>query len=460
MNNLARQPLTSGYSQMQLWTLSMFGTEEYFTTKDGQQLTEVINTGPMGVGKTHIIVVAFGVYLLKMRELGYKDLRFAIIGRTMNAIRRNILNVMATQFGDDFVYDHSTKNGITCDARLFGFPLFTIPLNDANAESRIRGLTDITGAIIDELTLITESHYTLILSRIRGGQQLPAPFVTNWVIASTNPDAPTHWLLKNYIQKGLIKNIQWHLRDATWPGFKQYIKKIKRQYRHMPAFYERFVLGRWTAAEGLVYTCFTTQNISDEQMDAEWLQSCHRTFISIDFGSNHPTSVQSGHVDRHGKRLISTNKMFRRTALSSIIDYVIDLKLRMTNMYGRPVRIPIYYDPAAAAVKDELDKRRVRDVLPAKNEHTAGIAYINNLFDAQQLFILTNNGKNTFMSDYYKQESGAIFGDGTEELVTEIYGYKYKPAESNNEEVVKINDDACDAMRYAIYSDAKYNGDV
>jgi hypothetical protein len=202
------------------------------------------------------------------------------------------------------------------------------------------------------------------------------------------------------------------------------------------------------------------RNVSDEQMDAEWLRSCHRTFISIDYGSNHPTSVQSGHVDRHGKRLISTNKMFRRTAVSSIIDYVIDLKLRMTNMYDRPVRIPIYYDPAAAAIHDELAKRHVKDVLPAKNEHIAGIAYVNNLFDAEQMFILRNNGKNTFMSDYYKTPVQGDLLDGTEELITEIYSYKYKTATNAREDVVKIDDDACDAMRYAVYSDAKYNGDV
>ena len=44
-----------------------------------------------------------------------------------------MLNVFSELFGEDFKYDHSLKDGFSCDGRLFGFPLIYVPLNDVNA---------------------------------------------------------------------------------------------------------------------------------------------------------------------------------------------------------------------------------------------------------------------------------------------------------------------------------------
>jgi phage terminase large subunit len=45
--------------------------------------------------------------------------------------------------------------------------------------------------------------------------------------------------------------------------------------------------------------------------------------------------------------------------------------------------------------------------------------------------------------------------DTCTELINEIYGYKWKDTSNGKDEVVKIVDDLCDAMRYAIYTDSQ-----
>lgn len=424
------------YTPMQAWQLNNFGKQAYFTNVDGDILDQAVNVGCMGCGKTHILMEAFGLYCLQLREQGYKDLRFVLIGKTQNAIKKNMLNVLSQLYGTDFKYDHSTSSGTVCDARLFGFPLFFVPLNDTHAEARIRGLSNITGAILDEHVLIPEDQYVLILSRIRGGQQLPYPYMNNWLISSTNPDSPSHWLLKNYINKGLIKLIQWHHRDAGWAGFKEYISRLMKIYRHMPAFYQRYILGRWTTAEGLVFTCFSPRNVIEGNVDFSYVK---RSWISIDYGSNHKTSIQVHHMFVTGIRVIEKNITFTRTSVSRICKAVMDeLEYIMNNTYKQQRDINIYVDSAAQAVIDELRDVWGVDALNAKKDVAAGIEYVNSQFDNGMLIILHN--------------------DGTQELVDEIYTYKYKDKDgAKDNDVVKMNDDCCDAMRYGVYSDAKYN---
>lgn len=431
------------HSLMQLWTIKNFGKREYFAMPGKPYNRRVVNVGPAGVGKTRSILTAFGIYLMNLKEKGYTKLHFALMGRTLGTIKRNMGNVLSELFGENFKYDNSRINGIVVDARLFNYPLFFIGLNDTNAETRIRGLSDITGAILDEHTLISEEQYSLILFRIRGGIQLPEPYVNNWLVSSTNPDSPRHWLLKNYIKKDLIKVINWRCSDANWDGFESYIADIKEQTRHDKSRYERFVLGRWTLAEGLVYSAFSPKNVVEGQVDYSQIK---RTWVSADYGSNHKTSIQVHHMTYQGIRIISQVYEYERTAVSDIAHKIVTLidveteqliPYRQTFYGHEDIVINVYVDPAAQALQDELRKLGISPI-NAKNSHKDGIAYVNSQFSDCLLYILRN--------------------EGTQLLIDEIYNYKYNPSEKAKDgEVIKINDDHCDALRYGVYTDHCYN---
>ena len=431
------------HSLLQLWTIKNFGKRCYFTMPSKPYNRRVVNVGPAGVGKTRSILEAFGIYLMNLKEKGYTKLNFALIGRTLSTIKKNMGNVLSELFGEDFRYDHSLINGTVVDARLFNYPLFFIPLNDANSEIRIRGLSAICGAVLDEHTALTEEQYSLILFRIRGGLQLPEPYVNNWLVSSTNPDSPSHWLKKNYIDKELIKVINWRCQDANWDGFKEYMDDQKKQNRHDKTRYERFVLGRWSFTEGLVFSSFRPKNIVEGQVDYSQIK---RTYLGVDYGSNHKTAIVVCHTTYQNVRIVSQVYNFERTAISDIANKIAELidneiaallPYRQTVFGHSKVTINVFIDPAAQALADELRKLGI-DPINGKNSHKDGIVFVNAQFNDCLLYILRN--------------------EGTQLLIDEIYNYKYNPSEKAKDgEVIKLNDDNCDGLRYAVYTDHCYN---
>lgn len=429
------------YTAMQAWQLKNFGMKTYFMNEDGEVKNTAVNVGCMGCGKTYSTMQAFGLYLLKLKRLSYSNLGFILMGRTRDIVQKVMCNQLAELFGSDFHFDNSRKSGFTCNARLFGFPIYIVGVNDTTSEERNRGLSNIVGIIVEELALINHDEYLKFKGRLRNNIDLPEEFANPWVIANTNPEAPTNWVLKD-IQAGKIKLIQWKHKDAGWKGFAAKMRSLKEDLADNPAFYERYVLGRWKVAEGLVFSCFReNRNVikevnggSDVTVDYNYVQ---RSWISIDYGSNHKTSVQVHHITYQGIRLIERNKTFERTSISKIVDYMLEQYDNVRSLSNiRPVNI--YVDSAAQAVIDECRDRGV-EALNAKKDVAAGIAYVNDLFESGQLLILLN--------------------DGTQELIDEIYSYKYDDREKAKDgAVIKIGDDCCDALRYGVYSDAKYNG--
>jgi len=105
------------------------------------------------------------------------------------------------------------------------------------------------------------------------------------LMGTTNPDTPSHWLLTDFISRGENLNLHsWEflLEDNdTLP--KSYIKDIKKEYTGV--FYDRFILGKWVAAEGLIYSKFANEKEKYivDKIGPYDLQSIH---IGIDYGAS------------------------------------------------------------------------------------------------------------------------------------------------------------------------------
>lgn len=78
-----------------------------------------------------------------------------MVAKTLTSLRRNCLDLLQELIGTNhFTYSLSKKEG-----RLFGRLIYLEGVNDARAESKIRGMT-LSGAYCDELTLFTEDFFT------------------------------------------------------------------------------------------------------------------------------------------------------------------------------------------------------------------------------------------------------------------------------------------------------------
>lgn len=214
-------------------------------------------TGSVRSGKTYISLLKWAIFVGSMPE----NCEFLMTGKTLTALKRNCLGLLEDLVGDNFKYSISQKSGT-----LFGRKVWLEGANDDRAESKIRGMT-LAGAYVDELTQIPFDFYKMLLSRLS---------VKNAKLyATTNPDTPTHWVKENIIDNEDIDKKIWSFtlddNEILKRENEEYFENLKKEYQSMGGvFYERFILGLWVLAEGLIYKQFANTPeifIKDEPKD-------------------------------------------------------------------------------------------------------------------------------------------------------------------------------------------------
>ena len=214
-------------------------------------------TGSVRSGKTYISLLKWAVFVGSMPI----DSEFLMTGKTLTSLNRNCLGLLQTLVGDNFKYSISAKKGT-----LFGRTIWLEGASDERAESKIRGMT-LAGAYIDELTQLPFGFYTMLLSRlsVKGAK----------LYATTNPDTPSHWVKTDIIDNNELDKKVWEFKFDDNVILKkeneEYFENLKKEYRSMgDVFFQRFILGLWVVAEGLIYKQFNDNKqlfIKDKAVD-------------------------------------------------------------------------------------------------------------------------------------------------------------------------------------------------
>ena len=234
-------------------------------------------TGSVRSGKTYVSLLKWAIFVGSMPE----NVEFLMTGKTLTSLKRNCLGLLQDLVGvNNFSYSVSNKS-----AKLFGRTIWLEGANDDRAESKIRGMT-LGGAYVDELTQIPEDFYKMLLSRLS---------VKNAKLyATTNPDAPNHWVKVQIIDNDEIDKKVWSFtlddNEILKKENEEYFEQLKKEYQSMGGvFYQRFILGLWVLAEGLIYQQFANNSemfMKDEAKD-EYGNKINFLIISIgiDYGA-------------------------------------------------------------------------------------------------------------------------------------------------------------------------------
>lgn len=217
--------------------------------------------GSVSSGKTWISLVLWAFWVKTMPADGL----YMMCAKSLTALKRNCLLLLTELIGENnFRFSMSSKEGF-----LFGRKILLEGANDARAESKIRGLT-LQGAYCDELTQFPQDFFAMLLSRCRKPQAK--------LFATTNPDSPSHWLKVRYIDRKELDllDIKFTLDDNTSLD-PEYAKNIRLEYTGI--FYQRFILGQWVLAEGLIYPMYQTAIASPPDSVAEMY------VLSVDYGT-------------------------------------------------------------------------------------------------------------------------------------------------------------------------------
>ena len=224
--------------------------------------------GSVSSGKTWVSLVLWAFWVKTMPVGGL----YLMCAKSITTLKRNCLLPLQELIGEsNFQFSVTSKEGI-----LFGRRIILEGANDIRSESKIRGIT-LQGAYCDELTQFPKDFFAMLLSRLRmHGAKL---------IATTNPDTPRHWLKVDYIDRAAeldFLDVKFLIDDNTKLP-RDYVENIKKEY--VGVYYERFILGRWVIAEGLIYRDFAnnTGKYTVDNVKA-WLSENGRYLTTISYG--------------------------------------------------------------------------------------------------------------------------------------------------------------------------------
>lgn len=340
---------------------------------------------------------------------------FVIIGKSLGAIKRNVITILKDLLGDCF-QAYLGKS----EAQLFDRKIHLIGANDERAEHKIRGST-FSGAYVDEVSIIPLSVFQMLKSRVSKAN--------GKIFGTTNPDSPFHWFKKDFLDRSHELDVKyWEFSLEDNPSLdKTFIENIKKEYQGL--WYQRFIEGKWVLAEGAVYDFFdeSIHVINHPPGPALYY------IVGIDYGTTNPCvfSLIGYNPSFYPnmwleKEYYYDSKVKNRQKTDS--EYVDDLVKFKEGYYVKNV----YVDPSAASFKAEMRKAGVEGIKDAVNDVLDGIRFQSQLL---------SNGTYKICS---------VCANAIKEYST--YLWDPKSSQKGVDEPLKQNDHSMDSQRYALFT--------
>lgn len=237
----------------------------------------LICDGAIRSGKTSLMTVAFIDWA--MRE--FNNTCFAICGKTVGSARRNIIKpYTAMKYARDRykITENISEKTMTVRRGNKTNVFYIFGGKDEGSAALIQGMT-LGGVLLDEVVLMPRSFVEQAIARCSlDGYKL---------MFNCNPGSPEHWFYNDWIKDAdgeNVKNIlHLHFRIEDNPGLSE--ERIREYYAtYEGVFYERFVLGNWVRAEGLIYSSFA--NNSDLFIVDECKENLVYITIGVDYGAS------------------------------------------------------------------------------------------------------------------------------------------------------------------------------
>lgn len=367
----------------------------------------VICDGAVRSGKTLCLSLGFVFWAMT----SFDGQCFALCGKTVTALKRNVVAPLLPCLRElGFAVKERLSRGVldvTFRNRCNRFYLFGG--RDEGSAALIQGVT-LAGVLLDEAALMPRSFVEQAAARcsIEGARL--------WF--SCNPEHPQHWFYIEWILKAREKNILYlHFTMRDNPSLSP---AVLRRYEQLysGAFYERFVLGRWAAAQGAVYPMFDPRRHVVERAPA-----CSRYYISCDYGTVNPASFGLwGEADGKWYRLAEYYHDSRRTGELKTDEEYYDALVRLA---GDRVVEAVVVDPSAASFLTCIRRHGKLSVLPAVNSVADGIRLVSGLL----------------------REGKLLFCMGCVDAIREFGLYRWDER-AGHDAPVKQNDHAMDDIRY------------
>lgn len=365
-----------------------------------------------------------------------------LLGQTSETIDRNyLLDFLALMDSDGIEYNYVQRSHIDIEVykedtdESFTRRMWIVGAKDKGSIKRIRGST-LMIAYIDELTMMPQIAFDELVGRMSHKESI--------VLATTNPDSPHHWVLKDYVEN-TDKKGDWarftFIMDDNASLSQEYKDRMKRQYSGIPARYQRMILGKWVMADGLIYPGFNEKkHVIKSLADIGIKGPPMKWHVAGDYGTKNPTSFgligQWPHPEPNRDRryiYVLVDEYYhdgRKTGISKTTSaYLYDFR----KLIQQKRIATITFDPSATPLIAEFEQAGYR-VTPADNDVLAGIGLVGNALENDVLYIM-DTCQNTI------EEFGLYIWD-------EVAGLK------GIDRPIKQNDHSMDMIRYFMKTQA------
>ncbi len=369
----------------------------------------IVCDGAVRSGKT----MAMGLGFFLWAESSFNSQRFALCGKTIGAVRRNVLAELLPRLAalGAVVKERRTENrltvsfcGHTNDFYLFGG-------RDESSAGMIQGMT-LAGVLMDEVALMPRSFVEQAMARCSVSGSLL------WF--NCNPAGPNHWFYQSWILKARERNcLHLHFTMEDNPSLSAQVRQ-RYQRLYSGVFYQRFVLGLWVQAEGRVYDFF-----QPEMVGIAPKTGLDKWYISCDYGTVNPTSMglwgrKEGVWYRVQEFYFDSRKEQKQMTDG---EYAQALK----ELAGGRVISAVIVDPSAASFIQVL-RREGWNVKKAVNDVLSGIRAT-----AEQL-----------------KQGKIVICEGCQDCLQEMEEYVWDLDNGRSDQVKKEHDHAMDDMRYFV----------
>jgi len=372
-----------------------------------RDLDAVICDGAVRSGKTLCMSLSFVFWAMRRFDGG----RFALCGRTIAGVRRNILSELLPTLGDlGFCCREAvSRNLVTVEygGRQNQFYLFGG--GDERSQALIQGIT-LSGVLLDEAALMPRSFVEQACARCSvAGSKM-------WF--SCNPEGPGHWFYQEWIRHAAEKRALYlHFTMEDNPALsRRVIARYRKLYKGV--FYRRFILGEWVAASGRIYDFF-----DESLVRAPPAGELEAYAISCDYGTANPASFglwgrKDGVWYRVREYYYDSRREGRQKTDAEYVRALLDLA-------GGRRLTAVVVDPSAASFIEAL-RREGLPVVKAKNDVLSGIRLTADLLKAGKL----------------------VIGPDCADAIREFSLYCWENRESGRDEPRKEHDHAMDEIRY------------
>lgn len=224
-----------------------------------------IKEGATRSGKTYL---DYFVIPKRIRRVAGESGLVVILGNTKGTLQRNIIEPLQSMYGISLVSNIRSDN----TAMMFGERCYCLGADKISQVDRIRG-SSIKYCYGDEVATWHPDVFTMLKSRL---DKRYSKFD-----GTLNPENPHHWF-KEFLESDADIYRQSYTLDDNPTLDPEVVENLKREYAGT-VYYDRYILGKWTAAEGAIY-----RHIADRPSDFVQYDPPPIMFatIGVDFGGN------------------------------------------------------------------------------------------------------------------------------------------------------------------------------